>query len=176
MAKKGYMIESRISAKDVEALNRSAKCSNDIDGGTLVTCGTYADGVWTVSKATSGVGAWMAYNPSEHFTKVGDNIFAGLTADPRDYTNIAGRTMDIFKLQAGVDVVALTDGNLATGEATKVAVAKYLEQDTDGFVVKDSPTASTTSLKVIAIETIPFPQAGIGDEFAKKYVCEVVQN
>ena len=32
MARHGFMIEKRINAKDVEALNRSAKSVDDIDG------------------------------------------------------------------------------------------------------------------------------------------------
>ena len=170
---KGYMIERRISAKDVEAFNRSATSSADIDGGTLVSLGAYANGVFTATKATSGEGLWMSYNPSEHFTMVGDKIYAGLSKDTRDYTNLAGRTFDVFKPQVG-DLVALTDGNIKTGET--VAVGKFLEQGATGFEVKDSATASTTSLKVLAIENLPFPTGGIGNENAKLYVCEVAQN
>lgn len=55
----GYMIERRISAKDVEAFNRSATSSADIDGGTLVSLGAYANGVFTATKATSGEGLYM---------------------------------------------------------------------------------------------------------------------
>lgn len=175
MAKNGYMIEKRISAKDVEALNRSAKSSVNVDGGTLVALGAYADGVWTATKATSGMGLWMAYNPSEHFTEVNGNLYAGLSKDPRDYTNIAERTMDVFKPLVG-DLVAITAGNLKSGEEAKVQINKFLEQGTDGYEVKSSATASTTSLKVVAIESLPFPQAGIGMEFAKQYICEVAQN
>lgn len=172
---KGYMIEKRIFAKDVEALNRSAKSATDIDGGALVALSTYADGVFTATKATSGNGLWMAYNPSEHFTKVDNKIYAGLSKDARDYTNLAGRTLDVFKPQVG-DLIGITDGNLKNGEASKVEVNKYLEQGANGYEVKASATADTTSLKVIAIETLPFPQAGIGMEFAKVYICEVAQN
>lgn len=175
MAKKGYMIEKRISAKDVEALNRSAVSTTNIDGGALVALGAYADGVFTATKATSGQGLYMAYNPSEHFTEVDGRIYAGLSKDARDYTNLANRTFDVFKPLVG-DLVAVTDGNLKAGEDAKVQVNKFLEQGADGYEVKASATASTTSLKVIAIETIPFPQAGIGMEFAKSYLCEVAQN
>lgn len=175
MAKKGYMIEGRIQAKDVEALNRTAVSTADVDGGTLVALSTYADGEFTATKATSGEGLWMAYNPSEHFTKVGDNIYAGLSQDPRDYTNLAGREFDVFKPQVG-DIVALTDGNIKEADIVNVAVGKYLEQGADGYEVKTNATASTTSLKVIAVEVLPFPQAGIGMELAKKYLCEVANN
>lgn len=172
---KGYMIEGRIQAKDVEALNRTAVSANDIDGGTLVALSTYANGEFTATKSTSGQGLWMAYNPSEHFTKVGDKVYAGLSKDPRDYTNLANRPIDIFKPQVG-DLIALTDGNIKTADIASVEVGKFLEQGANGYEVKASATASTTSLKVLAVEVLPFPQAGIGMEFAKKYLCEVVNN
>ena len=176
MAKKGFVYETQISAKDVDALNRYAKASVDIDGGALVSLGGIAEGdVFTATKATAGTngGLWMAYNPEEHLTVVGDNMFAGLTADPRDYTNIAGRVFDVFKPQVG-DIIGLTAGNIKAGET--VEVDKYLEIGADGYEVKASATADTTSFKVVAIEKVPFPQAGIGAEYADKYVCEVAFN
>ena len=178
MARHGFMIEKRINAKDVEALNRSAKSVADIDGGMLVKLGEYADGVWNVTKATDGEGLYMAYNPSEHFTNVNGRLFAGLTKDPRDYTNLTGRTFDIFKLTKG-DIVGITAELIKTSDVDSVAKGKFLEQGADGYEKKDSATASTTSLKVIDIETLPFPNngnGGLGMEFAKLYICEVEQN
>lgn len=171
----GYIIESRISAKDVDALNRSAVATTDVDGGTLVTLGELEDGVFKATKATSGQGLWMAYNPSEHLTKVGDKLFAGLSADPRDYTNLANRTMDVFKPQVG-DLIGLTDGNFKAGESAKAVVGKYVEQGASGYEMKESATASTTSLLVKEIVEVPMPKDGIGNEFVKVHICEVAQN
>lgn len=176
MAKKGFLYEVQISAKDNDALNRFATATVDIDGGTLVSLGAVNDDVFTATKATAGTGGglWMAYNPEEHLTKVGDNLFAGLTADPRDYTNIANRTFDVFKPVAGVDIVGFTDGNLKAGETP--TVGDFLEVGADGLEVQSSATADTTSFEVIKIEKVPFPQAGIGAEYANKYVCAVAFN
>lgn len=176
MAKKGFLYEIQISAKDVDALNRFAVSDTDVDGGALVTLGGLEDGdVFEATKASVGTGGglYMAYNPSEQLTVVDGKEFAGLSADPRDYTNIAGRTYDVFMPKVG-DIVGLTAGNIKTGET--VAVDKYLEIGADGYEVKASATANTTSFKVIAIEKVPFPQAGIGNEYADKYVCEVAFN
>lgn len=178
MAKHGFMIEKRLSAKDVEALNRTAKATVAIDGGTLVKLGDYADGVWDASVATEGNGLYIAYNPSEHFTDVDGKLFAGLSKDPRDYTNIADRPFDVAKLVVD-DIIGLTDGNIKADDIATVAVGKYLEASTDGLTVKDSATADTTSLHVIGVETLPFPNGGnggVGMEFAKLYICEVAQN
>ena len=176
MAKHGFIYETQIAAKDVDALNRFAKASVDVDGGSLVALGALAEGdVFTATKATAGTNGdlWIAYNPSEHLTVVGDNQFAGLTADPRDYTNLANRVFDVFKPQKG-DIVGFTAGNIKAGET--VEVGKFLEIGADGLEVKASATADTTSFKVIGIESVPFPQAAIGNEYADKYVCEVVFN
>lgn len=177
MAKKGFIYETQIAAKDVDALNRFAVASVDVDGGTLVSLGTKTDDVFAATVATDGTdgGLWMAYNPSEHFTEIGDNIYAGesLNVDPREYTNLAGRTFDVFKPQVG-DLIGFTAPNIKEGET--VAVDSYLEIGADGFEVKASATASTTSFKVVGIEDVPFPNAGIGYEVAKKYVTECVFN
>ena len=175
MSKKGYMVEQRISAKDVEALNESAVAVTDIDSGTLVTLGAFSKDVYTVTKATTGVGNYMAYSPSELLLEVEGTLIPKPVADPRAYTNLAGRTFNIFKPQVG-DRIGLTDGNIKTGET--VAIGKFLEQTADGYVVKETPTASTTSLEVLDIKTQPFPQSGgsFGMEFAKLYVCRVAQN
>ena len=176
MAKKGFLYETQISAKDVDALNRFAKATVNVDGGALVALGAIAEGdVFTATKATAGTGGglYMAYNPSEQLTVVDGKEYAGLSADPRDYTNIANRVFDVFKPQIG-DIVGLTAGNIKTGET--VEVGKFLEIGADGYEVKASATADTTSFKVIAIEKVPFPQAGIGNEYADKYVCEVAFN
>lgn len=167
------LIEKRIGAKDNEALNRSAVATVDVEGGTLVKLGDYDNGVFeaTVADGTDGVGLWMAYNPSEHFTKVGDKIYAGLSADPRDYVNLANRTFDVFKPLVG-DIVGIV-GEIATAVKGSYLIA----DDTDGFAVEGTThTAGNTALKVIAVEKLAFPRAGIGDEFATVYVAEVVEN
>ena len=179
MAKKGFIYETQIAAKDVDALNRFAVASVDVDGGTLVALGAKTDDVFAATKATNGEdgGLWMAYNPSEHLTKIGDNIYAGeeLNVDPREYTNLANRTFDVFKPQVG-DLIGFTAPNIKASDISSVAVDKYLEIGADGLEVKASATADTTSFKVVGIEDIPFPTAGIGYEVAKKYVAECVFN
>lgn len=170
---KGYMIESRIQAKDIEALNGTGVCSADVDGGTLLTLGTETKGVTTVTKSTSGKGLAMAYNPSEHFTKIDGEIYAGLSVDPRAYTNLANRPLDYFIPQVG-DKVVLTVGNIADNQT--ITVGTFLEQESTGYVAKASATTDTTSFKVLEIQSIPFPQKGIGFDFATGYLVQCVAN
>ena len=180
MAKKGFIYETQIAAKDVDALNRFAVAESDVDGGTLVSLGAKTDDVFAATVATSGEGGglWMAYNPSEHFTKIGDNIYAGenLNVDPREYTNLAGRTMDVFKPQVG-DLIGFTAPNIDATTLADIDIDTYLEPMAGGVLkVNALQTSSFTSFKVVGIEDVPFPKAGIGYEVAKKYVAECVFN
>ena len=90
----GVIVESRIQATNIDALNRTAKATVDVAGGGLVALtasGAQGNEVWTAAAPASGSlgGLWIAYNPAEHLTKVGGKFFAGLSEDPRDYVNIA---------------------------------------------------------------------------------------
>ncbi len=179
MAKKGYIIETRIAAKNVDAYNRTALCEADLDGGALVELGEMKGDAFTATqvKATGKVGLWMAYNPSEHYTVVDDKYFAGLSADPRDYTNIKNRPLDIFKLQVG-DLVGFTAGNIKSSDLGSVVVGDYLEPEAGGQLARKqtSPTEATTSFKVVQVKTIPMPQAKIGMEQVKVFIAECAQN
>lgn len=171
MAKKGFMIEKNMD----DAMKFTGVATVDIDGGTLVAIGDVDDyGRYQLTKQTSGDGKYIALNPTEHYIKVGDEdiLVVQPTVDPREYTNIAGRSVDIRLLEKGMKI-GLTDGNIKSGEV--VAKGKYLEQGADGYEVKTSATASTTSLYVEKVENMPFPKKGIGNEYAKVYVCRVAQ-
>lgn len=169
MAKKGFMIEKNMDS----AMAFTGVAEVDIDGGTLVAIGATDDyGRYQVTKQTSGTGKYIALNPTEHLVKIGDVLVPQPTVDPREYTNLAGRSIDLRLLEVGMKV-GLTDGNLKTGEApTK---GKYLEQGVDGYVVKTQATSATTSFYVEDVVSMPFPQKGIGNEYAKVYVCRVAQ-
>ena len=179
MAKKGYIIETRIAAKNVDSYNRTAQCDENLDGGALVELGEMNGDVFTATqvKATGKTGLWMVYNPSEHYTDVDGKLFAGLSADPRDYTNIKKRPCDVFKPQVG-DLIGFTAGNIKEGDVGSLAVGSYLEPEAGGqYAKKDSaPTASTTSFLIKQIKTIPMPQSKIGMEEVKVYIAECVQN
>lgn len=172
----GYIIESSVTAHDIKAYVKTAKCAADIDGGTLVALGAHANGAFTVTKATSGAGLYIAKNPAEHFTSIDGNLgnTEQFSCDPRSYTNLAGRNFNIELLVPNADVIKFTAGNLKTGETP--AVGKYLEQGADGYVVKDTPTAATTSFKILEIGSQPVPKAGIGHEDMATYLCLVAQN
>lgn len=176
----GYIVESQLMADDIGTLNKTATSATNVDGGNLVTL-AYSNGAYTATLGTAGanLGFYMAYNPTEHLTTVGtgtsQKLFAGLSADPRDYTNIATRPIDVFKPQVG-DTIVFTAANI-TGTAP--TAEQYLEPAANGVLtMKASQTASSTSFKVLEVTTIPFPNStkGVGMEFAAAYKCECVAN
>lgn len=178
MANKGYMIERRISAKDVEALNLTGYAEKDVDGGALVTItDSRTDDTFTIELAEAGVKGevYMAYNPSVHYIEINGKLVAGgdISIDPRDYTNIKGQPVDIFKLVAGVDRVTLTAGNILSTDLASLAKGDELIPTTGGFFTRTGATVDQVVLEVEKVKTLPFPKAGIGMEHVKAVDCVV---
>ena len=181
MAKHGVLIESMIQAKNIDALNRSVISTVDVDGGNLIalTAPTVkGEDRWTASVPATGTlgGLWIAYNPSVKYSEVNGKMYAGLSADPRDYTNIKNHTFDAFKPKIDDEIIVTIDDVDATG--TNVVAGDILESK-DGqakFTRVASGTGATsghTAFKVEWVDTVDFPQAGIGVEKVKaiKAVC-----
>lgn len=181
---KGFLIESMIQAKNIDALNRSAISEIDVDGGCLValTAPTVkGEDRWTASAPTSGKlgNLWMAYNPSVKYISINGKQFAGLSEDIRDYTNKAGTTFDVFKLKKDDEVIISVDCVESTSQASVVA-GDFLEakagQTTFTRVASGTgATAGSTALKVELVDTVDFPKASIGVDKVKVFKAVVVQ-
>jgi hypothetical protein len=179
----GVIVESRIQATNIDALNRTAQAEVAVAGGGLIALtesGVQGNEVWTAEAPDSGaVGdLWIAYNPAEHLTEVNGKMFAGLSADPRDYTNLANRPFDCFKPKVGDEIDITADCVDAT--KTNIVVGDILEsksgQTTFTRIAKATgATAGHTAFRVEYIGVKPFPQAGIGMEQATIYRCVCVQ-
>ena len=152
----GVIVESRIQATNIDALNRTAQAEVAVAGGGLVALtasGTQGNEVWTAAAPASGTlgGLWIAYNPSEHLTVVGDKVFAGLSEDPRDYVNVANRPFDCFKPQVGDEIDITIDCVDASG-ASAVA-GDFLESKTgqttfQRIAAGTGATAGSTAFKI----------------------------
>ena len=175
------LIESMIQAKNIDALNRSVVSTIDVDGGNLIalTAPTVkGEDRWTASAPASGTlgGLWIAYNPSVKYTEVNGKMYAGLSADPRDYTNIKNHTFDAFKPKVGDEIIVTIDGVDDTG--AKAVAGDILESKADQtlFARVAGGTGATSGHTAFKIEwkgTIDFPKAGIGVDkvVAFKAVC-----
>ena len=181
MAKHGDLIESMIQAKNIDALNRSVISTVDVDGGNLIalTAPTVkGEDRWTASVPATGTlgGLWIAYNPSVKYTEVNGKMYAGLSADPRDYTNIKNHTFDAFKPKVDDEIIVTIDDVDETGAqaiAGDILESKNRQTKFTRVVGSTGATKGSTAFKVEWVDTVDFPQAGIGVEKVKaiKAVC-----
>lgn len=184
MAKHSFLIESNIQAKDIDALNKYATATIDVDGGSLValTAPTKkGNDVWTATAPTDGdlSDLWIAYNPSEKYVNVNDKVYAGLslTVDVRDFTNIKNHTFTVFKPQIGdeieIPVYAIVNGSeLVQGDFIEATA------DTVQFTRVAKNTGATEGSMAFVVDSVwntTFPQAGIGDEKEKMVHARRVQ-
>ncbi len=179
----GVIVESRIQATNIDALNRTAQAEVGVAGGGLVALtasGTQGNEVWTAAAPSGGnLGdLWIAYNPSEHLTVVNGKVFAGLSEDPRDYVNVANRPFDCFKPQVGDEIDVTIDCVDASGSSA--VAGDFLEskagQTTFQRIAAGSgATANSTAFKIEYVGVAPFPKAGIGMEQVKMFRCVCVQ-
>lgn len=179
----GVLIESRIQATNIDALNKSAVSSTiDVAGGGLVALApptTQGEDRWVATAPdTVLTGLYMAYNPSEHLTLVNGKHFAGLTADPRDYVNLKGRTFTAFQPKVGDEIVITADcvdASVSTAVAEDILEAKAGQTTLTRIAAATGATADTTAFKIEWVGVLPFPQNGIGMEQVKVFKCVCVQ-
>jgi hypothetical protein len=157
----GFIVEKKLMAKDVDSLNRSAICSTaNVDAGNLValTAGTTPEApfVATVPNATL-TGLWMAYPPTEVLTALNGQYYAGLSIDPRAYTNIQGRPFDVFKPKM-YDLVGFTKDCFDTSLPATPVVGSFVGAKASQTTLQYSTTALTgTSFAITYVGTLPFP-------------------
>lgn len=182
MAKHGVLIESMIQAKNIDALNRSVISTVDVDGGNLIalTAPTVkGEDRWTASAPASGTlgGLWIAYNPSVKYTEVNGKMYAGLSADPRDYTNIKNHTFDAFKPKVGDEIIVTIDDIDETGAQAVAGDILESKADQTKFtrVAGGTATSGSTAFKIEWKGTIDFPKAGIGVDKVDAFKAVCVQ-
>lgn len=179
----GFIVEKKIAATEISTLNASATCATNVDGGNAVVLGAYAKDGYTVTLAgaAASAGTWMAYNPTEQLTAVGSapnvKYFAGLSVDPRDYTNLAGRQIDIFKPQVD-DIIGFTAANFGSNQVPDTTTNKYITTAANGQLIASGTAiaAGKIAFQILEVATLPFPQSGVGMEFAPLYVCKCTAN
>lgn len=182
MAKNGFIIEVNLAASSVDALNDGATCTTDVDGGSVVELGAYnvstKNYTVTLGGASAPTGSYIAYNPVDHITVVNGKNFSNLTVDPRDVTNVSGLPFSVFRPLAGVDKIGLTSGNFTGATLPDATTNKYVVPAANGQWSATS-TAPTSGMyfTCIGVQTIPFPQAGIGvDTSTVVYTCKCTNN
>ena len=179
----GVLIESMIQAKNIDALNRSVKAQIDVAGGGLLALTaptTQGDDVWTAAApATGNLGdLWIAYNPEVKYTKVNGKVYAGLSADLRDYTNLAGEVYDAFKPKVGDEIVITVNGVDATSSsavAGDILESKAGQTTFTRIAAGTGATEGSTAFKIEWVGSVDFPKAGIGIDKVKAFKAVCIQ-
>lgn len=133
----GYVNTARICATNVDAYNCDGiYTAADVDNGVLVTLGqmnldaqSNIDGFeYTVTLASANSkGVWLVATP-----EVGYTIEQQMLADPRYFTNAAGRPMSLRYLVPGVDVIEVTKECFTDATLPDAADKKYVIIGADG--------------------------------------------
>lgn len=179
----GVLIESMIQAKNIDALNRSVTSEVNVAGGGLIALTaptTQGNDVWTASTPATGKlgGLWIAYNPEVKYTKVNGKVYAGLSADVRDYTNLAGEVFDAFKPKIGDEIVITIDAVDSTGANAvrgDILEAKADQTTFTRVAAATGATAGSTAFEVEWVGTIDFPKANIGIDKVKAFKAVCIQ-
>jgi hypothetical protein len=121
-------VPNKIKASDVDALNRVAYSTDDIDNGWAVTltgrsARTGESEMWVAHhNAGTLTDLWMAYSPEVVSVVSGSNVFKGIDKDPLHFYTVAGDVIDIFKPQIG-DVITLTADALDSSTTNTYVIA-----------------------------------------------------
>lgn len=168
----GVVIQDRVQASNVDALNRSAKSASLVENGyvcnLLTRSSTAGEGeVWVATAPATGAlsNLWMVYSPEVVIT---DSKYKGLNPDPRDFSIAIGQVFDVFQPQLG-DIITITADSL-TGSANTHAVAT----DGDFQLNWGASAVSGLSLKLLATTYISIGLGSIGTQRVTAYRFEVV--
>lgn len=175
----GYVNTMQICATNVDAYNCDGiYASGDLDNGVVVTLdkmnlnssSNQIEGFeYTVSPANStSKGVWLVATP-----EVGYTIEQQELADPRYFTNAAGRPMALRYLVSGVDVIEVTK-ECFTDSTLPTTTNKYITVASNGKfqATSSDPSGGTnTYFEFVGYHTVSF-----GMENAQTAVMRVVRN
>lgn len=174
MANHGVVLTSHCAQQNIDAYNRKAKAESAFDNGTALTLGALASGqldVFTATKASAGAtGIWMACSPEVNKLIVGE-VYGG--ADPRNFTNVAGKAFDVV-LPQKFDVFQMTTECFVTGKDPKtVTGATVVELTADGWEAKVSATSQYAGA---GFKILKKHDLCIGNELVDAWLVECTNN
>lgn len=161
-----------------QCINRGAIAEFDIAGGSPVVIGTVNSTdkeLYNLSKYDDEAQIAIAFNPSVKYDNIGGNLFPAKSLDDRNYTNIAGKVVDVFIPEKNVEFGITMDGIDGSTEPT---VGKFLEPkaNTLTFEIKTTQTTGVPSFKVVDIKTVKYPTFDFDEEVVKVFVVSTVYN
>lgn len=173
----GVIVKNSVQAMSVDSLNRAAVAAADLDNGSVVILSgkTGAAGeneVWTAAQPVTGTlsNLWMVASPEMPITVSGTKKYRGLSPDPRDFVNLTGQYLDVFKPQLG-DIVTLTDDALG---GIKGANTFVVATNATYKLNWAAAAVAGLSLKLLRTTYISIPDGSIGTQRVVAYEFEVV--
>lgn len=178
MANHSVMIPSAVAAKDVDAWNRSAVATVDVDNGNIVILSglstTAGEGevfnALTPSTSDGLTGVWVVGEPEVVVT---DGKYKGLDPNPQHFYVAAGDVFTCFKPQLG-DLITLTDEGLAGTKSTNTFAIAV--NSTGGLKPQWNSTAGSGvfAMKLLKTTYISIADGSIGKQRTTAYLFEVV--
>ena len=165
------VIKRQMAATNIDSYNRSAVHTADLPNGSVFTLNevdTGNDARWKVGTPTAASkGLWMATSPEVVYV---DKNHGG-SADPRDFVNVAGRTIDATLL-VKQDLVEMTgEGITGISTATFLGVTAGLQ-----LVALTAAPTQGAYLKAVGKGTLKVGDGALAPAAIPTYVFEVVDN
>ena len=177
MAKHGVLFERDWRIPKCE--NRSGLAQIDVDGGAVVAEGAIVAGDDELYTLTAPVGTetrvGIVYNPSVKYDVIGGKLFPAKSLDDRDYFNPAGKPVDYFFPEVGVEfgvIGANVKGSTApvVGDFLEVTAGETL------FTIQSSQTADVPSFEVVQIIDKKYPTFDFTDDVEPVYIVKTRYN
>lgn len=178
MAKHGVLFERDNFIPKCQ--NRAGVAQIDLDGGAVVAEGAIVAGddeLYTLTAFATGTGrVGIAYNPSVKYDVIGNGkLFPAKSLDDRDYFNPAGKPVDYFFPEVGIEFGV----TMANVEGTTAPVVGDFLEPTDGstkFTVNSTQTASVPSFEVVQIINKKYPTFDFTDDVEPVYIVKTRYN
>ena len=159
-------------------MNRAGVADFDIDGGSPVVEGAVDSKnkeLYALAKPTAtSARVAVAYNPSVKYDVINGKVFPAHSTDDRDYTNPAGKAVDYFFPEVGVEFGVLAAG---VDGSTAPVVGDFLEPTTTAkFAIKKTQTDAVASFKVVDIKDAKYPTGDFSDDIEKVYIVKTAFN
>ena len=156
--------------------NRAGMAQIDLDGGAIVAEGAIIAGDDELYTLTAPVGTetrvGIVYNPSVKYDVIGNGkMFPARSLDDRDYFNPAGKPVDYFFPEVGVEfgiIGANVEGS------TEPAVGDFLEVTAGKttYTISASQTSGVPSFEVVQIINKKYPTFDFTDDVEKVYIVK----
>jgi hypothetical protein len=180
----GILVANKIAAMNVDSYNRTAVCASDLDNGNVVVLSAKSTTsgeaeVWTAIEPTTSnglTGLWMVNSPDSVVVTVsGSNEYKGIDPDPRNFVNIAGKMIDVYKPQLG-DIITMTTTSLAGSYVANTTTHINATNSSGGFKLLwgNSQTGSVLSYKFLGVKYFSIGTGAIDSQRIASYEFECV--